>query len=132
MIRWLHCFFNIWPFTRTKFCPVDSKICLISFNILTNTKQFLTKWPEFFNISPNWRNFVKSGHTGWTNQRTVCHFAHIPFALILSFHRIHIYLVSISTALFGWILPSTKSCCYFYVLKLPTELEQVKLETSQT
>ena len=64
--RWLDCLFNIWPFSIIIIFSIEFKICQSKLKILPNTKSGHSKWPKFFNIVPEWRNFAKSGHTAFT------------------------------------------------------------------
>ena len=56
-------FFNVWPFTTRKICPIAHN-CLSRFKIFYKYK-VNPKTPIFLS---NWRNFAKCGHTGPTTQ----------------------------------------------------------------
>ena len=51
--RWLYYFFNIWPFTRLKFCLITLEICQSWLKIYQNTKLTLKMFPN------NWIFFAQ-------------------------------------------------------------------------
>ena len=53
--RWLYYFFNIWPFTRLKFCLITLEICQSWLKIYQNTKLTLKMFPN------NWIFFCPNG-----------------------------------------------------------------------
>ena len=67
MTRWLDFLFNIWPSTTVKNCPKALKICQRRFTNFPNTKTIHTDLPETLILLPKWRNFAKSGHTGFSS-----------------------------------------------------------------
>ena len=56
-------------FTAMKNCQTAYKNYQSNLKMLPNTKWTISKCPKFFNITPKWWNFAKSGHTGWNRER---------------------------------------------------------------
>ena len=73
VIRWLDCLFNIWPFSTMIICSIGFKICQSKLKMKRNSKSAQnSKWPKFFNVVPEWRNFAKYGHTIGRRKRIHC------------------------------------------------------------
>ena len=64
--RWLDYLFYNWPFSTLIICPIWIIICQSNLQILPNIKSTHSKWPKFFNVVLEMRNFAKSGHTDAT------------------------------------------------------------------
>ena len=43
-------FFNIWPFSTKRICPIEVKIYQSQHKIMPNTKSDHSKWPKFLTL----------------------------------------------------------------------------------